>query len=113
MLTSSTTKTRSRSTTPTDLICTSISRRTGNRQIAVGVEDLYDMYLVGNPLFYPPPPGNEGDAHWIMYAEVPGIVLAAPLAPPRSSNPAKCRPIGLYAANKEMRTRYLSDSKEG
>ena len=67
----------------------------GERPVAVGAEDLYDMYLIGNPLFYPPPPDHEGDAHWLMYAEVPGMILVAPLAPSRSGDPSKCRPIGL------------------
>jgi hypothetical protein len=36
-----------------------------------------------------------------MVGEVPGIVLAVPLASPKSGDPRKCRPIGLYAASRD------------
>lgn len=37
-------------------------------------------------------------AHWLMCAEVSGRVLVVPLAPSRSRNPRRCRPIGCYEA---------------
>ncbi len=82
----------------------------GAKQISVGVEDLYDMYLSGNPLYYPA--SEEGEADWLLFAEVPGIMLIAPLAPPRASSPSICRPIGLYGATQAERERYLSDLRE-
>ena len=78
-----------------------------HRPVSVGIEDILDAYLVGNPLFYPG--SDEGEADWIMIAEAPGIVLAVPLAPPQTLNPSKCRPIGLDSASNKERERYISD----
>jgi hypothetical protein len=80
----------------------------GGRHVAVGVEDLYDLYLFGNPIFYPAD-RKKGDAHWLMVGEVPGMILVVPLAPPNSSHASKCRPIGIDAATEPERRQYLKD----
>ena len=74
------------------------------RHVAVGVEEILDVYLLGDPMYEP---GREdGKADWIMIGETPGIVLKVPLAPPKEPDPTKCRPIGLYRANAGERKRY-------
>jgi len=57
------------------------------------------------PRFYPAKP----PAHWLMCAEVSGRVLVVPLAPPRSGDPRRCRPIGCYEATHELATQYRRD----
>jgi len=75
------------------------------RHVPVGVEDLKDMYVVGDPIFEPA--SEDGRADWIMIGEVPGLVLVVPLASSRSGDPRQCRPIGIYAATEAERRRYL------
>jgi hypothetical protein len=75
------------------------------RPITVGPEDLLDLYLYGDPVFYEA--GEEGEADWLMLGMVPGLVLCVPLAPPTSGNFTKCRPIGIYKPSREDRIRYL------
>ena len=58
-----------------------------------------------DPLFYPAKP----PAHWLMVAEIAGVVLVVPLAPPDSDDPATCRPIGCYVAANHLVTRYRED----
>lgn len=75
----------------------------GGKVLALSPPDLYDIFW-GAPLFaraaHPP-------ADWMMTGEIPGgEVLTAPLAPARSGNPRKCRPIGLYRASSEARIGY-------
>ena len=55
-----------------------------------------------DPLFYPAKP----PAHWLMVAEVAGVV---PLAPSDSDDRTKCRPIGCYVAAAHLVTRYRED----
>lgn len=76
---------------------------TRGRQIAIGPEDLLDMYH-DNPRFFPA--SEDGPADWLMVAEVPGTMLMAPLAPPTSDGIHRCRPVGLYAPSMELRRRY-------
>jgi hypothetical protein len=65
------------------------------RYVQVGVEDIYDLYLFGDPTFYEA--DEEGEADWLMVGYVPGLTwLGVPLALPNSGNYRKCRPIGIY-----------------
>jgi hypothetical protein len=77
-------------------------------EVPVGIDDIIDMYLFGIPRFYE---ANEhGDADWLMLGEIPGgLIISVPLAPPKSEDYKRCRPIGLYEAVTRMRTRYLSE----
>lgn len=73
----------------------------------LGLEDVYDVWT-SNPLFYPAKP----PAHWLMVAEVDGQVLVVPLAPSRSGDPTRCRPIGCYVASVELAETYRGDRDE-
>jgi hypothetical protein len=44
-----------------------------------------------------------------MVAEVASRILVVPLAPPRSGDPRRCRPIGCYVAAEHLARRYLED----
>ena len=70
----------------------------------LGVGDVLDVWA-SDPLFYPAKP----PAHWLMVAEVGGKVLVVPIAPPRSGDPARCRPIGCYEATSGLATTYRRD----
>jgi hypothetical protein len=74
------------------------------RYISVGVDDILDVYLYGDPMYEPA--DEQGAADWIMIGEAPGIVLAVALAPPNNPNPSKCRPIGLDKATGEEWRRH-------
>lgn len=70
----------------------------------LGIADVLDAWAA-DPLFYPAKP----PAHWLMVAEVAGRVLVVPLAPPRSGDTARCRPIGCYVAAAHLQRRYRED----
>lgn len=70
----------------------------------LGVDDVFEIW-VSDPLFYPAKP----PAHWLMVAEVAGTVLVVPLAPSRSGDPARCRPIGCYEAAPGLTTTHRTD----
>ncbi|MBS9532629.1 hypothetical protein KIH27_03400 [Mycobacterium sp. M1] len=70
----------------------------------LGVDDVFDVWI-SDPLFYPANP----PAHWLMCAEVSGVVLVVPIAPSRTGNPTKCRPIGCYIASKNLADEYRRD----
>ena len=70
----------------------------------LGLDDIGDVWA-SDPLFYPAKP----PAHWLMVAEVAGRVLTVPLAPSRTSDPARCRPIGCYVAADHLAYRYKED----
>lgn len=70
----------------------------------LGIEDVNDVW-VGDPLFYP----AELPARWLMCAEVSGRVLVVPLAPSRTGDPRRCRPIGCYEAAPTLATQYRRD----
>lgn len=70
----------------------------------LGIDDIYDAWSSG-PLFYPAKP----PAHWLMVSEVAGRVLIVPLAPARSRDVAKCRPIGCYEAAETVAEQYRRD----
>jgi hypothetical protein len=69
----------------------------------LGVDDIAEVW-VSDPLFYPARP----PAHWLMVAEVSGLVLMVPLAP-SVHDPTKCRPIGCYPASKFLAQTYRED----
>ena len=77
------------------------------RFIALGPDDLLDVFLFGNPLFYPA--SEEGEADWLMVGEVPGMVVTVPLAPPNTPDARRCRPIGIYAASDSLKRRYMDE----
>ena len=73
----------------------------------LGLDDVYDVW-VNDPLFYPAKP----PAHYLMVAEVAGTVLIVPIAPSRSGDPTKCRPIGCYEASSGLAATYGRDRDE-
>jgi hypothetical protein len=70
----------------------------------LGIDDIDDVWA-SDPLFYPAKP----PAHWLMCAEVGGRVLVVPLAPSRSGDPSRCRPIGCYIAADFLAAQYRRD----
>jgi hypothetical protein len=70
----------------------------------LGIDDVLDVWM-SDPLFYPAKP----PAHWLMVAEVGGMVMVVPIAPSRSGDPANCRPIGCYEATSSLATTYRRD----
>jgi hypothetical protein len=72
-------------------------------------EDVLDAWAFGDPLFYPA--AEEGPADWLMVARVPGTIVVVPLAPPRSGDPRKCRPIGIYEPSPTLAERYQEDAR--
>lgn len=73
----------------------------------LGMGDVMDAWS-SEPLFYPAKP----PAHWLMLAEVDGRVLVIPLAPSRSGDLTKCRPIGCYEASSGLAATYRRDRDE-
>lgn len=73
----------------------------------LGLKDVMDVWN-SDPLFYPAKP----PAHWLMLAEVGGRFLIVPLAPSRSGDPRKCRPIGCYEASSGLAATYRRDRDE-
>jgi hypothetical protein len=73
-------------------------------------EDALDGWAYGEPLFYPA--AEEGPADWLMVARVPGAIIVVPLAPSRSGDPRKCRPIGIYEPSRALAERYQTDSRQ-
>lgn len=70
----------------------------------LGIEDVVDVWS-SDPLFYPAKP----PAHWLMVAQVDGVVLVVPLAPAESGDRTRCRPIGCYVASEYLAARYRED----
>lgn len=73
------------------------------------LDDLYDAWAFDAPLFYPA--GEDGPADWLMVAEVPGDLLVVPMAPARTDDPRRCRPIGLYRPSRWLADQYRKDSR--
>ena len=82
--------------------------RPDGRPVRIELPDVLDLYIWGGLLFYPADL-EAGDAHWLGVGEIEGVVITVPLAPPRSGDPAKCRPIGLYSAAASEVARYMED----
>lgn len=76
--------------------------------IRIELTDLLDLWVWNAVLLYPADP-TKGDAHWLMLAEVDGVVVTVPLAPAKSGDPAKCRPIGIYKAGAAEQDAYRRD----
>jgi hypothetical protein len=72
----------------------------------LGIDDVDDVWA-SDPLFYPARP----PAHWLMCAEIGGRVLMVPLAPARSGDPQRCRPIGCYEASPALAAQYRKDRR--
>jgi hypothetical protein len=70
----------------------------------LGLDDVRDVWA-NDPLFYPAKP----PADWLMVAEVGGRVLVVPLAPSRSDDPRRCRPIGCYVAAEHLARSFRED----
>ncbi|MGI8902190.1 MAG: hypothetical protein ACR2IP_00655 [Solirubrobacteraceae bacterium] len=70
----------------------------------LGIDDITDVWT-SDPLFYPATP----PAHWLMCAEISDRVLLVPLAPSRSGDPRRCRPIGCYEASPGLASHYRRD----
>jgi len=71
------------------------------------MDDVMDAWS-SDPLFYVAKP----PAHRVMFAEVSGRVLVVPLAPSRSGDPSKCRPIGCDEASAGLAATYRRDRDE-
>ncbi|MFN8108899.1 MAG: hypothetical protein U0Y82_03510 [Thermoleophilia bacterium] len=67
-------------------------------------EDALEGWAFGDPLFYPALP--DGPADWLMVARIPGGLILVPLAPARSGEARKCRPIGIYEPSAALARRY-------
>ncbi len=70
----------------------------------LGIADVLEVWA-SDPLFYPAKP----PAHWLMVAEVSGMVLVVPLAPSRNGDTSTCRPIGCYEASELLARTYQED----
>ena len=70
----------------------------------LGIADIAEVWM-NSPLFYPARP----PAHWLMVAEASGQVLVVPLAPSKSGDVSRCRPIGCYVAAGHLARRYKED----
>lgn len=77
----------------------------GGKPVTVDPEDALDVYIYGDPDYYPADEGGQAD--WLMVGMVPGLLLCIPLAPPKSGDVRFCRPIGIYTPSREDRNRYL------
>lgn len=67
-------------------------------------EDTLDAWGDNPRLFAPK---ADGPADWLMLAELAGHgVVIIPLAPARSGDPRRCRPIGIYRAGPLEIRRY-------
>lgn len=75
------------------------------KPVAVGPEDVLDVYLYGDPDYYEPDEG--GPADWLMVGMVPGLIICVPLAPANSGDARFCRPIGIYKPSAVDRDHYL------
>jgi hypothetical protein len=69
------------------------------------LDDAYDVWS-DDPLFYEGQ--DQGRADWLMVGEVPGnLILLVPLAPPNHGQTTQARPLSVYEASVNVKTRYL------
>ena len=80
----------------------------GGRPVRIGLEEIMDLYIWDAARYYPADLAA-GNAHWLMVGDVEGIIVCVPLAPSRSGDAKKCRPIGIYQAAAEEVKSYLRD----
>lgn len=73
-------------------------------RVPVDERDILELYRFGDPDYMAGKYNDEAD--WLMIGEVTGIILLVPLAPPKSKDPSKCRPIGIYTPSKDQLQRY-------
>jgi hypothetical protein len=67
--------------------------------------DLHDAWADPDLLFAEA--AADGPADWLLIAALPGgDVIQVPLAPARSKDWRRCRPIGIYQANSAQRVLY-------
>jgi hypothetical protein len=76
------------------------------RPLWIGLADILDLYVWDAVRYYE---AVKGPADWFLVGQIERIIVAVPLAPPRSGDPAKCRPIGIYEATGDPLKTYLSD----
>jgi hypothetical protein len=76
------------------------------RPVRVTIGDVRDYY--GAAVFYEADPAR-GPAHWLVVCRVDSVVVTVPIIPANSSDPAKCRPIGLFETTGEDLLAYLED----
>jgi hypothetical protein len=79
------------------------------KHVPFTADDALDAWAFGDPLFYPA--ALDGPADWLMVARLPERIVVVPLAPPRSGDPRKCRPIGIYDPSRSLVERYEEDSR--
>jgi hypothetical protein len=79
------------------------------KHVPFTADDVVDAWTFGEPLFYPA--AEDGPADWLMVARVPGAHVVVPLAVPRSGDPRRCRPIGIYVPSQGLAERYREDSR--
>jgi hypothetical protein len=82
--------------------------RPDGRPIRIDLSDLLDLYVWRGVVFYPADL-ERGPAHWLMVGEIDGVIVTVPLAPARSGESSKCRPIGLYVAAAAEQDAYRRD----
>lgn len=73
----------------------------------LGLADVHEVWE-SDPLFYPAVP----PAHWLVVGELGGRVLVVPLAPSRSGDRKRCRPIGCYEVTGRLADRYRQDLRD-
>ena len=62
--------------------------------------------MLGEPALFPAQV-ELGEADWLLVGCPPGEdPLVVPLAPPKSRDPRKARPIGIYSATGDLLDRY-------
>lgn len=77
------------------------------KHAGLGLDDVIDVWRA-DPLFYP----AKRPAHWLMVSELAGHVLVVPLAPSRTGDVKRCRPIECYYAPVHLRERLRSDRRD-
>ena len=71
-------------------------------------QDALDAWFFGEPVFFPA--AEDGEADWLMVAEVAGHgLVVVPLAPSSSGDPRRCRPIGIYQPSADLAESYRKE----